>query len=223
MTLVATVDIVPDEAHEHLSAWVDVCSHSNISRMSSRYLWSGVAVLREYPNKCFASSIRTRFYWYEFDNVFLLRPPQDIADAYGSLGRDFIDKPRNFLRLRTIQGTYPQRFVDDVMPLKDGLLHLANRQLQIMDEHFPEAPADLQQAFEEFGQGILWDDRPDRVERGIPIHMMDGWIVSLRAFPLIRKKGSAQCASQSLMTCSARSAGGRGQYLAARAHLLKCR
>jgi hypothetical protein len=113
-------------------------------------------------------------FWYEFDNVFLLQPPQDIAEAYRRLGRDFIDKPRNFLRLRRIQGTYPQRFVDDVMPLKDGLLHLANRQLQIMDEHFPEAPADLQQAFEEFGQGILWDDRPDRVERGIPIHMMDG-------------------------------------------------
>jgi len=107
-------------------------------------------------------------FWYEFDNVFLLQPPQDIAEAYRRLGRDFIDKPRNFLRLRRIQGTYPQRFVDDVMPLKDGLLHLANRQLQIMDEHFPEAPADLQQAFEEFGQAFCGTTDPTGWSVGSP-------------------------------------------------------
>jgi hypothetical protein len=38
MTLVAKVDTVPGEAHEDLPAWLDVCSHSNISHTSSRYI-----------------------------------------------------------------------------------------------------------------------------------------------------------------------------------------
>jgi hypothetical protein len=56
---------------------------------------------------------------------------------------------------------------------------LAEVQLEIMDRHFPD-PAALQQAFEEFGQGILFDEKPvanggkRRRPKGRLIHMMDG-------------------------------------------------
>lgn len=116
-------------------------------------------------------------FWFEYDNTFLLDIPQDVAEAYASLG-GFIDRPRNLLRLRRNQGTYPQKFIDDMTPLRDGLFFLASRQLQIIDTHFPDV-ADLQLAFEDFGQGILWDDRPIRVDNGIPLHMMDGAAASL--------------------------------------------
>ncbi|HKV11999.1 MAG TPA: hypothetical protein VJ725_27895 [Thermoanaerobaculia bacterium] len=116
-------------------------------------------------------------FWFEYDNTFLLDVPQDVAQAYASLGgSSFLDKPRTFLKLRRTQGTYPQRFIQDMTPLRDGLLRLADRQLQLIDAHFPD-PADLQLAFEEFAQGILWDDR--RVDDGIPLHMMDGVAASL--------------------------------------------
>jgi len=112
-------------------------------------------------------------FWYEFDNVFALNVPNDVRQTYAALG-NFIDRPRNQLRLRRSQGTYPQKFVEDMTPLRNGLLFLAERQLQIMNMHFPDAPADLQLAFEDFGQGILWDDRPLRVNNNLPLHMMDG-------------------------------------------------
>ena len=55
---------------------------------------------------------------------------------------------------------YEQSFSIEVSPYKDGIVKLANDQRQIIIE--------IQQAFELFGQGVLYDER-----RGT-VHKMDG-------------------------------------------------
>jgi hypothetical protein len=107
-------------------------------------------------------------FWYDLDDRFLFNRPPEIDQALAAIrGPDFID--RRF-RERRFTGTYPAGFVEDVTPLRDGLEVISREQLAIVDRNLGTDFDAARRAFEDFGQGVLFDDRrPD----GNKVHMMD--------------------------------------------------
>lgn len=110
-------------------------------------------------------------FWFDFDlayNPGFGRVSDEILEAYSIIrGPDF---PRARWREHRLRGTFPDGFARDMMPMKDALLLLANDQLQIIDRHYAGDDEGLRAAFEDFGQGVLFDDRRPPGEK---IHKMD--------------------------------------------------
>lgn len=107
-------------------------------------------------------------FWYKFDERFEPPVKPDVANAYVIMrGIDYIrtrwDEHRQM-------GTYPEGFLDDVTPLREGVEFIANEQLAIMDSHLGDDTKLIQSSFEDFGQGVLFDDRR---KQGRKVHMMD--------------------------------------------------
>lgn len=110
-------------------------------------------------------------FWFDFDlayNPGFGQVRQEVLQAYTAIrGPDF---PRARWREHRLRGTYPEGFIRDVTPMKDALLFLAIGQLEIIHRHF-QGDADAERsAFEDFGQGVLFDDRRPAGEK---IHKMD--------------------------------------------------
>jgi len=61
---------------------------------------------------------------------------------------------------------YEKSFTTDMLPNKNGIINLANDQSGIITQHLDHS--EIQQAFELFGQGVIFDER-----RGT-VHKMDG-------------------------------------------------
>lgn len=116
-----------------------------------------------------------RDFWFDFDNQTLFRRTPAMADAlnraYFAHGLTF-DSVMNGLRVSFAQPDHPASFLNLVQVGQQGFLDLAHLQLGIMESHLEDA-AGIQSAFEDFGQGVLFDDRPGR-PIGRRIHMMDG-------------------------------------------------
>jgi hypothetical protein len=111
--------------------------------------------------------VATQF-WFDFDDHFLFNPTPEILDAYTAIrGLNFI--PTRWREHRR-SGTYPDGFIADVEPLRDGLAVLSGEQLAIIRRHFGDDEDAMRRAFEAFGQGILFDDRRPP---GFKVHMMD--------------------------------------------------
>lgn len=107
-------------------------------------------------------------FWFALDDRFLFHPTAEIGAAYGT-----IQMPDGIANLRIehrANGTYPAGFEEDVTPMRDGLELLSVKQLEIFDLHLGADLDATRQAFEEFGQGIHFDDRRPA---GQKIHMMD--------------------------------------------------
>ena len=60
---------------------------------------------------------------------------------------------------------YEQSFSIEVSPYKDGIVKLANDQRQIINDHLRDF-IEIQQAFELFGQGVLYDERRGTSQNG---------------------------------------------------------
>ncbi len=116
-----------------------------------------------------------RDFWYDFDNQTLFRRTDEVDEAiqqaYVRQGMT-PDSVSELLRASFSRPDHPQSFIDGVAAGKNGFLALASIQLTIMDAHLPN-PNAIQRAFEHFGQGVLFDDRPPRPSTR-RIHMMDG-------------------------------------------------
>ena len=110
-------------------------------------------------------------FWFEFDNFFNSSFGEQDPEADAALvavGGPFAIS-RSWHKHRN-EGTYPDGFAADMTPLKAPLMKLAEQQLAIFDRHFHGDAAAEQNAFEEFGQGLNFDDRrPD----GDKVHKMD--------------------------------------------------
>lgn len=109
-------------------------------------------------------------FWYELDDHFLFNVGDhpEILDAYAA-----IQMPDGITNLRVehrSNGTYPSGFVADVTPMRDALALLSTEQLKVFDRHLGADADTTRRAFEDFGQGIHFDDRR---EPGTKIHMMD--------------------------------------------------
>jgi hypothetical protein len=108
-------------------------------------------------------------FWYQLDEHFLFDVGEhpDVLDAYGVI--EMPDGIRNLRVEHRANGTYPDGFRDAVEPMRDALQLLSTQQLAIFDAHLDEDDA-VRTAFEEFGQGIHFDERRPPGNR---IHMMD--------------------------------------------------
>jgi hypothetical protein len=107
-------------------------------------------------------------FWFALDDRFLFHPSPEIQQAYGKIGM-----PDDITALREqhrADGTYPDGFAADVAPMRDGLALLSKLQLELFDLHLGAELDAIRQAFEEFGQGIHFDDRRPSGSR---VHMMD--------------------------------------------------
>ena len=122
---------------------------------------------------------RAKEFWYIFDKRYL-RDDHDLTQLFlncnllklnpatGGLGFNldwmfFLLKNR----MRADPLNYEQSFSIEVSPYKDGIVKLANDQRQIINDHLRDF-IEIQQAFELFGQVVLYDER-----RGT-VHKMDG-------------------------------------------------
>jgi hypothetical protein len=140
--------------------------------------------------------ISTEF-WYDFDNQTLWQRTPEIDDviqrAYGQFGGS-LDAPAELFALSHRQPNHPTPFLTAIQPSRQGFLDLAEAQRRIVAKHFGADGDALRQAFEDFGQGVLYDPRPPRVRTRL-IHMMDGtptnwvgyhrWHACLRAAMLL--------------------------------------
>jgi len=107
-------------------------------------------------------------FWYEFDNQFLFQPTNDIKQLYSQIkGPDTI---RLFWEQFRQGGNYQEHFYKAIQPMFPALIQLSNLQLEVINAHFSNDLDALQLAFEDFGQGILFDDRRNL---GDKIHKMD--------------------------------------------------
>lgn len=114
-------------------------------------------------------------FWTEFDNNFHYAIPAEVSRAYGIL---FLDKFTGGTNMDVIYnswsdhrsiGDYPEAFKKAFEPLKEQIFYLAERQIEVMRNHFQDDRGLLQRAFEDFGQGILYNsNRP-----ADSIHKMD--------------------------------------------------
>jgi hypothetical protein len=109
-------------------------------------------------------------FWYEFDNFFLWDERQDILKARGNIS----DLDR-ICKEHKINGTYPIDYITEIKQDTDrisSIIFLAQKQLDIINNTFGDDIESQQRTFEDFGQGILFDDRLPRPVNN-RIHMMD--------------------------------------------------
>jgi hypothetical protein len=110
-------------------------------------------------------------FWFDLDNATnpgLGQVSDAVLDAYDATGAPFGITAR--WRRHRSAGTYPEGFRDDMAATTDSLTLLADLQLRVLEEHFGGDTAREQQAFELFGQGVLFDERRPA---GDKVHKMD--------------------------------------------------
>ena len=132
-------------------------------------------------------------FWYDFDNQTLWHRTAEIDDAirraYGQFGGS-LDALATLFALSHKQPNHPTPFTTAIQSGRQGFLDLAEAQRRIIVAHFGDDADALREAFEDFGQGVLFDNRPPRTVKRL-IHMMDGtpddwvgyhrWHASIRA------------------------------------------
>ena len=103
-----------------------------------------------------------------------------------------MDLPHQELAASLQAGTFPGGFVAAVTPIRTQLEVISRHQLDVMDRHYPGDLTGLQDAFELFGQGVLFDG-PRRPPSRL-VHMMDSpanpigfrrWHAMIRAMVLL--------------------------------------
>lgn len=114
---------------------------------------------------------RASEFWFQFDNAFnpgFGQVSDEVFEAYGAT--ESPDGPLQRWRHHRRGGTYPDGFRQDMERAADAHLLLAEKQLEIIDQHLGGDAGAERNAFEGFGQGVLFDDRRPPTEK---VHKMD--------------------------------------------------
>jgi hypothetical protein len=115
-------------------------------------------------------------FWYDFDNQTLLQRTREINDAitraYRPLGGG-LDSLPNIFESSYKSSSHPAQFLAAIAPGKSGFVDLAAAQRKIVSDHFGNDMDSLKSAFQDFGQGVLYDPRAPRYP-SILVHMIDG-------------------------------------------------
>lgn len=101
-------------------------------------------------------------FFFDFDNYFLWQSNQhpEILQVYGeAFAADGIDGFYNQFRKKRKNGTYPQGIVTYFSARKTPIDFIANKQVEMLNNHFQNDAENERQAFIDFGQGILFDAR----------------------------------------------------------------
>lgn len=133
-----------------------------------------------------------RKFWYDFDKA--TKYDTAFMDRVRLAGAGVIQTV--FANTRA-QQNYPADFRAFVTPLRDHWLVMAEAQTSIIRSTFHDDWADVQRAFEDFGQGVLYDPDPERGQSNDMIHTMDvqgldppvgyhRWHASIRAIQLLQ-------------------------------------
>ena len=107
-------------------------------------------------------------FWFEFDQTFLFNPPVEVQRAFRLA---YPDGDLDSL-VDVVRDTDRSNLTTTVASRSSGLLELARIELKVVDKYFNNDD-DLQLAFEDFGQGVLFDSLNPRPP-GRRVHMMDG-------------------------------------------------
>ena len=94
---------------------------------------------------------------------------QEVSDASFAIFATGHDPWTSWTEHRAAH-TYPDGFRDHMMEVLEPLLFLSAHQAAILDRHFAGDPDAERTAFEQFGQGVLFDDRRPV---GDKLHKMD--------------------------------------------------
>jgi hypothetical protein len=132
-----------------------------------------------------------RDFWFDFDNQTLFQRTEEvkaaIKAAYFDQGLN-LDTMTDALIASWRTPTHPEPFRERITAGRAGIVALIDIQLRIMRAHLDDDEA-MRLAFEDFGQGVLFDDRPPRGV-GSSIHMMDGdptnWVGYRRWLGIVR-------------------------------------
>lgn len=131
-----------------------------------------------------------RRFWFEFDNATQGDPEfGNVILRAGGFGVQ-----NDYRQIRTA-GTYPAAFRQKFLPSLEDWRIIARLQIDMIGTLLDNDLANIQAAFEDFGQGTLFDNDPRR-DDGNRIHMMDGqvgaqlvgyhrWHAAIRAIQLL--------------------------------------
>jgi hypothetical protein len=110
--------------------------------------------------------------WYHYMRTFSLHPAQETLDAYAAigaaLGGDYKDLYPVYRATRE-KGTYPEKFLSRVRPVKDEFALLSQLQLELIAS-FCRNRDELTNTFYWFGEGTLYDPR---MPVGHRVHTVD--------------------------------------------------
>jgi hypothetical protein len=137
-----------------------------------------------------------RDFWFDFDNQTLWQRTPAVSAAIKAAYVDQRLNPDTMADALVASwhgADHPAPFRTRISPGSAGITALLDIQLQIIGAHL-QAPDDVRLAFEDFAQGVLFDNRPPRPP-GRHIHMMDGnpdnwvgyrrWAAILRAAEVV--------------------------------------
>lgn len=120
-------------------------------------------------------------FWFEVDDIFKDHTPQEVVTLYIAIfGQNFdIDRIWNLWKRHRAASTYPDGFQTAISAFANSLVQIGTKQLEMIDRYFNNDQDALRLAFEDFGQGVLYDDvrNPDGSSRrriNDRVHQMDG-------------------------------------------------
>lgn len=133
------------------------------------------------------TAIKGQEFWYEFDAITIYDEDR-FAPIMGAAGAGEI---QTVFRAARDNDNYPAGFVAWVTARSGGWTQLSNLQVDVFTRHWGANWADIQAAFNDFAQGVLFDNRVMRRPNDMN-HMMDGqtgqqmigyhrWHASIRA------------------------------------------
>lgn len=132
-----------------------------------------------------------RRFWFEFD-----RATQGSPAFMATIIRAGAARAQDRYKDTRTSGNYPQAFRLIFVPRRADWVQIADLQTSMIGNILGSDWADIQAAFEDFGQGTLLDSDPQRQADNDAIHMMDGqvgnppigyhrWHASIRAIQLL--------------------------------------
>jgi len=133
-----------------------------------------------------------RKFWFEFDRQTKYTPA--FMRIVNRAGAGMVQTVFSDTR---VAGTYPAEFLEFVKPSAEDWKTMADAQTSAITSFLGTDWADIQSAFEDFGQGTLLDTDPIRQQNNDFIHTMDvrgagppvgyhRWHASIRALQLLR-------------------------------------
>lgn len=111
-------------------------------------------------------------FWYQYDEMSYYTPSQEMSDAVKAITTPFGGFTKTYdawVETRK-SGRYPRSWVELVKPNKAAFEVLSREQLKVYDKFYGRDQRGLLFAFQEYGQGTLFDPRRPV---GQKVHMMN--------------------------------------------------
>lgn len=114
-------------------------------------------------------------FWIEFNNHFLWFSTPELKQTMGPLFAN--GEMYTYFQLQNAleNGQFPKSFANYAEQYRDNLATIFNDQDQILNKYFGDSTMNQQRAFEDFGQGTLYDVRREKKDpfNFWPVHSMD--------------------------------------------------